>query len=60
MWDVYIVDEEGVFKANSVPLTTVEAEHFGSLLDADLTFFLFPAGRSLVGFERFLLDGVSL
>lgn len=57
MWDVYVLGEDGFFKGNHEPLTILEADHFCALLDKELAFFLFPAGRSLpVGLGRLVAD----
>lgn len=56
MWDVYVVDEVGVFKANSQPLNIIEAELLAKHLK-DLVIFLFPTSRDLpVGFSRLRSD----
>lgn len=56
MWNVYVVDENGVFKANSIELGLCEAEYFASLLDPSLSFFLLPIGGGFIGLCRIRLD----
>lgn len=56
MWNVYVVDECGVFKANSQPLNIIEAESLAGKL-TDLVVFLFPASRDLAAcFCRIRVD----
>lgn len=56
MWDIYVADEVGVFKANSLSLDIIAAEYFMAQLDRDLVAFLLPAGGSLVGFGGLTVD----
>jgi hypothetical protein len=56
MWDVFIVDEVGMFKANETPMDWMALEFFVGLLDPSLVFFLLPAGGDLVGFLGLLRD----
>lgn len=56
MWNVYVVDELGVFQANSIELGLCEAEYFCSLLDPSLTFFLLPVGSGFIGLCRITGD----
>lgn len=56
MWDIYIYDENGVFKANCEPLSILQAEEFTALLDDDLVFFLLPSGSPFVGLVGLFAD----
>lgn len=58
MWDVYIVFEDEVSKANEEPLSREDAITFAEMLDHDLAFLLWPSRSTLddlAGILRLLL-----
>jgi hypothetical protein len=47
LWNVFVIDESGVFQANPEPLNIQAAEYLAGLVSPYLTIFLYPADLEL-------------